>query len=152
MNKKSFLDILKKAEAYIVEYAEIEETVNNEFVKNLRKKLNMSQNVFSSVLGVTKKTIEKWEQGVNPIKGCSARLLFLLNKKPDLINEIYKINMVNRKEDIVYSIEIKEHSNEEISASFFKNVNECEAQYIVDKAGAKIINLNDYNLGGPYEC
>ena len=79
---------------YSVFYAEIENEVNGEFVKNLRKKLNMTQNLLASVLGVTKKTIEKWEQGVNPIKGCSARLLYLINKNPAIIKEFYSFEYI----------------------------------------------------------
>ena len=152
MNKKSFFDILKNAEGYRIEYAEVEKTVNNEFLKKLRKKLDMSQNVFSSVLGVTKKTIEKWEQGVNPIKGCSARLLFLLNQKPELINEIYKISMINKKEDIIYNVEIKETRNEEIYASLFNDENEYEEKYLLDNIETKQVYSNNHYLGGPYEC
>ena len=54
----------------------------------------MTQNLLASVLGVTKKTIEKWEQGVNPIKGCSARLLYLINKNPAIIKEFYSFEYI----------------------------------------------------------
>ena len=89
MNKKNIIEILKSSNHYSVFYADIEKEVNGEFVKNLRKKLNMTQNVFASVLGVTKKTIEKWEQGVNPVKGCSARLLYLISKDVSIVKEFY---------------------------------------------------------------
>ena len=94
MSKNNFIDILKYSNHYSVFYAEIENEVNGEFVKNLRKKLNMTQNLLASVLGVTKKTIEKWEQGVNPIKGCSARLLYLINKNPAIIKEFYSFEYI----------------------------------------------------------
>ncbi|MBR6515717.1 MAG: type II toxin-antitoxin system MqsA family antitoxin [Bacilli bacterium] len=94
MSKNNFIDILKSSNHYSVFYAEIENEVNGEFVKNLRKKLNMTQNLLASVLGVTKKTIEKWEQGVNPIKGCSARLLYLINKNPSIIKEFYSFEYI----------------------------------------------------------
>ena len=59
MNKKNIFEILKKSDYYKVSYTNFEEIVNGEFVKKLRKKLDMSQNVFATVLGITKKTIEK---------------------------------------------------------------------------------------------
>ena len=94
MNKKNIMNILNSSNHYLVTYNDIEKEVDANFVKNLRKKLGMSQNVFASVLGVTKKTIEKWEQGVNPVKGCSARLLFLINTDDTLIKQIYNFEFV----------------------------------------------------------
>lgn len=107
MDKKKMVDILKSSNHYSVTYAEVEKEVNGDFVKELRKKLNMTQNVFASVLGVTKKTIEKWEQGVNPIKGCSARLLYLINKDETLINKLYNFEYIPvvEKEFIVPAID-----------------------------------------------
>ena len=94
MNKKNIIEILKSSNHYSVFYADIEKEVNGEFVKNLRNKLNMTQNVFASVLGVTKKTIEKWEQGVNPVKGCSARLLYLISKDVSIVKEFYSFDYI----------------------------------------------------------
>ena len=54
----------------------------------------MTQNIFASVLGVTKKTIEKWEQGANPVKGCAARLLFLINKDTTIMKELYNFEHI----------------------------------------------------------
>ena len=45
----------------------------------------------ANILGVTKKTIEKWEQGVNNINGSSAVLLKLLEANPELINQLYSV-------------------------------------------------------------
>ena len=45
----------------------IEETdfsnINSQFLRDLRIRLNISQRVFADYLGVSKKAIEKWEQG-----------------------------------------------------------------------------------------
>ncbi|MDY0278624.1 MAG: helix-turn-helix domain-containing protein [Acholeplasma sp.] len=59
--------------------------VNAQYVKELRSKLNYTQLYFSQVLGVTKKTIEKWEQGKNPVKGPSAALLYIINENPEIL-------------------------------------------------------------------
>lgn len=93
MNKKS-LNVFNKIKKYHVEYIDIESIVTNKFVKELRQKLNMTQTVFAEILGVTKKTIEKWEQGKNPVKGCSARLLYALNENPELINMFYVFEII----------------------------------------------------------
>lgn len=88
------LERLKTAKKYIFSYANTD-VVDAEFVKSLRKKLNMTQIVFASVIGVAKKTVEKWEQGKNPVKGPTAKFLILLDKKPELIQEIYKVETKN---------------------------------------------------------
>ena len=95
MNKKR-LNVFNKIKKYHVEYIDIESIVTNKFVKELRQKLNMTQTVFAEILGVTKKTIEKWEQGKNPVKGCSARLLYALNENPELIKCTNSITSLNR--------------------------------------------------------
>ena len=59
-------------------------------IKSLRNKLNYSQSIFASILGVSKKTIEAWETGRNTPNGSAKRLLELLENKKDLFKE-YKI-------------------------------------------------------------
>lgn len=110
MNKKS-LNVFNKIKKYHVEYIDIESIVTNKFVKELRQKLNMTQTVFAEILGVTKKTIEKWEQGKNPVKGCSARLLYALNENPELINMFYVFEIIEPK-NIQNDNSIKEITNE----------------------------------------
>ena len=110
MNKKS-LNVFNKIKKYHIEYIDIESIVTNKFVKELRQKLNMTQTVFAEILGVTKKTIEKWEQGKNPVKGCSARLLYALNENPELINMFYVFEIIEPK-NIQNDNSIKEITNE----------------------------------------
>ena len=71
----------------------------------------MNQAVFAEILGVTKKTIEKWEQGKNPVKGCSARLLYALNENPELINMFYVFEIIEPN-TIQNDNSIKEITNE----------------------------------------
>ena len=110
MNEKS-LNVFNKIKKYHIEYIDIESIVTNKFVKELRQKLNMTQTVFAEILGVTKKTIEKWEQGKNPVKGCSARLLYALNENPELINMFYLFDIIEPK-NIQNDNSIKEITNE----------------------------------------
>lgn len=109
--KDEFLKAFLKAEGVSVEYADVDNVVDNNFVKELRKKLKMSQSIFATTLGVTKKTIEKWEQGVNPIKGCSARLLYLIYRNPDIIEQLYKATFYNHTKEFTISIETKNDNN-----------------------------------------
>lgn len=120
MSRENILSILKRSNGYKVNYVDVESEVNKDFVKELRKKLNMSQSVFASVLGVTNKTIEKWEQGKNPIKGCSARLLYLINKNEELIGELYQAKAVNLQ-NAEYIVNVAHKSTQKIKFNFDQN-------------------------------
>ena len=74
---------------YETKIKDIEKIVTPTFLKKLRQKRNGSQRLLAKILGVSEKTIEKWEQGVNPIKGTASRLLYLLNKYDWLLDEFY---------------------------------------------------------------
>ena len=53
-------------------------------IKEIRKKLHMTQAVFACFMGVSKKTVEAWEAGQNTPSGASLRLLFLADNDPNL--------------------------------------------------------------------
>jgi transcriptional regulator with XRE-family HTH domain len=76
-----------------VDIPDFDEKITSSFVRNLRTDLDLTQKVFGNILGVTKKTIEKWEQGANPIKGPAARLLYLIEDNPILANKLYSVNI-----------------------------------------------------------
>ena len=68
-----------------------ETSVNKYFVKMFREKNSLTQIALANILGVKKKTIEKWEQGANNVNGSSAVLLKLLDDNPTLIEQLYKV-------------------------------------------------------------
>lgn len=74
---------------------DFENVVNKEFVKTLRNELNYTQNVFANAIGVRKKTIEKWEQGINPVVGPTARLLYLINDDKAILSKIYSADFID---------------------------------------------------------
>lgn len=84
---------IKNATRYRLEVTPVETLVNGAFVKALRDKLNVSQNVFADAMGVTNRTVIKWEKG--KIKGAASRLLYLLDKDPLLIKGWYNFGKVN---------------------------------------------------------
>ena len=88
---------LNKANKYEVEYIDYELIVDSKFLWNFRNNNKLTQVRLANILNVSKKTIEKWEQGANPIKGTSAVLIYLLNSRPELINLLIKENRVNNK-------------------------------------------------------
>lgn len=63
--------------------------ISGQQIANLREqKLHMSQHVFASVLNVSLKTVQAWEQGRNAPCGPALRLLWLLTAKPDIVEPI----------------------------------------------------------------
>lgn len=56
-------------------------------IKNLRLGLGISQAQFAEVLGVKQITVSKWEQGTNHPSGASLRLLEIISKHPEVLEE-----------------------------------------------------------------
>ncbi len=83
---------LKRLKGFSTRIVNTNAITTKEFVKHLRNELNLSQSLFAEILGISVKTVEKWEQGVHPVKGASSRLLYLLSKNKQLINELYIID------------------------------------------------------------
>ncbi len=54
-------------------------------IRAIRKKLNVSQSVFASLLNVPKVTAISWEKGRRNPTGAALRLLDLARKKPDVL-------------------------------------------------------------------
>ena len=68
--------------------------IDKDFVKEFRAKHNLTQSALANILGVKKKTVEKWEQGINKVGGSSAVLLGLLENNPELIVQLYDVQIV----------------------------------------------------------
>lgn len=58
------------------------DTISVEEIKEVRKRLGMSQGVFAIVLGVSKKTVESWECGRYTPDGAARRLITVLKIDP----------------------------------------------------------------------
>ena len=59
-------------------------------VKEFRRRFRLSQSKLALIMNVTKKTVEKWEQGVNRVSGTTQMLFHIYENNPDLIRSIYK--------------------------------------------------------------
>lgn len=53
--------------------------------KSIRKKLDLSRENFASLIGVSKRTVEKWEQGVARPSGAARSLLIIADKNPQVV-------------------------------------------------------------------
>ena len=70
--------------------------IDGSYLRKLRMSFGMSQTLFADYLGVTKKAIEKWEQGVNKINAPVLRLLFLFENNPELLSLMKEIKISNK--------------------------------------------------------
>ena len=58
------------------------DTISAKEIKEIRRKLKMSQSVFALVLGVSKRTVESWEIGRYTPDGAARRLISIIQKDP----------------------------------------------------------------------
>jgi putative transcriptional regulator len=63
---------------------------NAKQIKDVRGSLDMSQEMFAKVMGVSKKTVEAWEAGTNKPIGTARRMLSLIQSDSTLVTK-YKI-------------------------------------------------------------
>jgi putative transcriptional regulator len=77
-----------KCRVRVVNVPEIEPLIefSKEKIKEIRLKNNFTQEHFSEVLGVTKKSVEAWETGKRKPTGTAKRLFQLIEKDPAVIN------------------------------------------------------------------
>ena len=101
--------------------------IDGKYLRNLRVSLKMSQVLFAEYLGVSKKAIEKWEQGKNPVNGTIQRMLFLIESDPAILSKLREVTVANevidfkkidvfKYDDIVYT-SVKEKAKDFTSFS-----------------------------------
>ena len=91
------INVSKLLESKRVEVTFADIRIDKDFVKQFRLENHLTQIALANILGVKKKTIEKWEQGANNINGSSAVLLKLLNDNPALLGQLYSVKVVEGK-------------------------------------------------------
>lgn len=95
------IEKIKNAKGYNYEFV-LDPVIDSAFVKELRKKLNMSQSMFALLMHVQKKTVEKWEQGKNPVTNGNVVAMILFDKFPELVEEFIRIKCPDvAKESII---------------------------------------------------
>ena len=58
-------------------------------VAEARHKVGLSQGQFAALLGVSKRTLQDWEQGRREPSGAARSLLKVAEKRPDVLREIF---------------------------------------------------------------
>jgi len=94
MEKKLNIEKLRKSKKFVYYHDDFQENLSKEDVKKIRQELKMSQAVFATVIGVSKKTIEKWEQGKNPVSGPAAKLIYLIRESPEIVKKFYDFEVI----------------------------------------------------------
>jgi putative transcriptional regulator len=56
-----------------------------EDVRAIRKRLDLSQSAFAALLGVSKRTLQDWEQGRRIPRGPACSLLRIVNQHPEAL-------------------------------------------------------------------
>jgi len=81
-----------KCRVRVVNVPEIEPLAEfpKEKIRELRFKNDFTQEHFAELLGVTKKSVEAWESGVRKPTGTAKRLFQLIEKDPNIINNIVR--------------------------------------------------------------
>jgi len=57
-------------------------TISADDIKEIRKKLGMTQSIFALIIGVSRKTVESWETGRYMPDGAARRLITILQADP----------------------------------------------------------------------
>lgn len=60
-------------------------------IKELRRKMHLTQRGFAELVGVSKKTVEAWEKGTNEPNGSARRLIGLLREDPEIPEKYHLI-------------------------------------------------------------
>jgi len=60
---------------------------NTPDVKAIRKKLHVSQNDFALMIGISKSTLQNWEQGRREPEGPAKALLYIAERNPKAVME-----------------------------------------------------------------
>lgn len=63
--------------------------VDGAFIARFRSKHNLTQYALANIMGVSYKTILRWERRKKPIYGSAAVLLSLLNDNDELVEKVY---------------------------------------------------------------
>ncbi len=91
--KEELEDIQKYGEPQgrkrVVEYVPVK-TYSATEIKSIRKEMCVSQSAFAKCMGVSKKTVEKWESGDNTPSGPASRLLDLFRDRTITVSHYVK--------------------------------------------------------------
>lgn len=80
-------ELTEDVRIHSITIADIPEFTPNE-IREIRKNAGMTQGVFASCLGVTKKAVEGWEGGRSHPNGAVRRILSLMKENPQFADDV----------------------------------------------------------------
>lgn len=73
---------------------------NVQDIKAIRERLGMSRKELSRLLGVSKKTVDAWERGVNIPSGTAKRLMQLINDDSEFVIDRLTHSVIENREAV----------------------------------------------------
>ena len=70
--------------------------IDGAYLRSFRMKMKMSQSLLADYLGVSKKAIEKWEQGTNKVNAVIARMIYLMENDNKVFSLLKKVKIEGR--------------------------------------------------------
>jgi len=61
-------------------------------IKAIRENMKLTQVIFAQLIGVSKKTVEAWESGINSPSGPAKRIISMLREDPSLPEKYHIIS------------------------------------------------------------
>ena len=128
-----------KRNAIIIEEPDFSK-IDGKYLRAFRMQMKMSQVLFADYLGVSKKAIEKWEQGKNKVNPVVARMIYLIEKDPNILSMLKNIkvenlsvnyaSLLNNNQIIVENDKIIDDCLEEVTITSIKHDIEWEPKNI----------------------
>jgi len=66
--------------------------ITNLEIKSVRESLKVTQVIFAQILGVSKKTVEAWEAGINLPNGPAKRIIGMLKEDPSILERYHIVS------------------------------------------------------------
>ena len=67
--------------------------IDGKYLRDFRMSLEMSQTLFADYLGVSKKAIEKWEQGKNKVNALAQRMIYIMENDPNVFSLLKEVRI-----------------------------------------------------------
>lgn len=80
-----------KYKGFTIEVPDTRALVDGAFILRVRKKLGLSQKIFARILGIDEANLSRWENDRQQIGTANSKLLYLLDKNPNLIFDLYDV-------------------------------------------------------------
>ena len=71
--------------------------IDGKYLRAFRMNIKMSQALFADYLGVTKKAVEKWEQGKNKVNPVVARMIYLMERDQKIFSLLKPVSVANEE-------------------------------------------------------